>query len=49
MRIALLCAGAYVRLRHKLEAFAMFDITYLVLGLGFFALMVLYARWAGNA
>lgn len=35
--------------RHNLEASAMYDIAYLMLGLAIFALMGLYARWAGNA
>ena len=34
--------------RHNLEASAMYDVAYLLLGLAIFAVMGLYARWAGN-
>jgi hypothetical protein len=31
------------------KGIAMLDIVFLALGIGLFALMVLYARWAANA
>ncbi len=44
-----LCAVAPIEVRSLKGGFRMFDLLYLAVGLGFFALMGLYARFAGEA
>jgi hypothetical protein len=47
--MAFLCPPKPLEEPSRKEGSPMFDLLYLAAGLGFFALMGAYARWAGQA